>query len=230
MRQLDSDLWIADAPLRFLGLEVGTRMTVIRLPDSRLLLHSPIPTAPELVGEVKALGPVAYLVAPNRFHHLFVGAWQRACPDAELHVAPGLEKKRPDLAPAGILGDEPQPGWKEVLDQVCVRGMPLLNDVAFFHRPSATLLLTDLAFHIGPCSAPMTRLAFRLAGAYGRLTPTILERLLLRDREAFRRSLEQILEWPFERVVVAHGEVCERDAREQLARGYAWALGDRDAA
>jgi hypothetical protein len=61
-------------------------MTVVRLPDFKLLLHSPIAAAADLVRKVKALGPVAYLVAPNRFHHLFVGEWQRACPDASIYV------------------------------------------------------------------------------------------------------------------------------------------------
>jgi hypothetical protein len=42
--------------------------------------------------------------------------------------------------------------------------------------------------------------------------------------------LERILEWPFERVVVAHGEVSETGGREELVRGYSWLLGGRDAA
>ncbi len=65
MQQLHSDLWITDSPLRFLGLEVGARMTVVRLPGPKLLLHSPIAATADLVREVKALGPVAYLVAPT---------------------------------------------------------------------------------------------------------------------------------------------------------------------
>lgn len=225
MRQLHSDLWIADAPLRFLGLEVGARMTVVRLPGPRLLLHSPIAAAADLVREVQALGPVAYLVAPNRFHHLFVGEWQRACPDASIYVAPGLDTKRADLAIAGVLADAPEPGWKDAIDQVRVDGFPLANEVVFFHRPSDTLIVSDLAFNVGPGSPPLTRLAFRLAGGYGRLAPTLLERLFVRDRAAFRRSLERILEWPFDRVVVAHGEVSESGGRDELVRGYAWALG-----
>lgn len=224
MHQLASDLWIADCPLRFLGLEVGARMTIVRLPGSELLLHSPISATADLAHEVQALGPVAYLVAPNRFHHLFVGEWKRACPDASIHVAPGLETKRADLTIAGVLGDEPEAGWAGTLDQVVLRGFPFANEVVFFHRPSATLIASDLAFNVGPGSPPLTRLVFRLAGSYGRLSPTLLERLLVRDREAFRRSLSRILEWPFERVVVAHGDVCETGGREELVRGYAWAL------
>ena len=45
---------------------------VVRLPDGRLFLHSPIAPSDDLAREVEALGPVAYLVAPNKFHHLFV--------------------------------------------------------------------------------------------------------------------------------------------------------------
>lgn len=226
MHQLHSDLWIADSPLRFLGLEIGTRMTVVRLPGPKLLLHSPIAASTDLVKEVTARGPVAYIVAPNLLHHLFVGEWQRACPDASTYVAPGLDTKRADLTIAGVLADEPEPGWKDVLDQVHLRGFPFANEVVFFHRPSATLIASDLAFNVGPSSPPLTRLLFRLGGAYERLSPTLLERLLVRDRTAFRESLERILEWPFERVVVAHGEVSETGGREELVRGYSWVLGE----
>jgi hypothetical protein len=222
MRQLASEIWVVDQPLRFLGLEVGARMTVLRLPGRKLLLHSPIAVSSELVRAVEALGSVAYLVAPNRFHHLFAGAWQRACPGAALYVAPGLDAKRSDLRIAGVLGDTAEAAWAGILDQALVRGFPLSNEVVFFHGPSSTLIVTDLAFNIGSSSPLATRIAFRLAGAYGRLSPTIIERLLVRDRAAFRSSLARIMEWPFDRVVVAHGEVLEEGGRQELARGYAW--------
>jgi hypothetical protein len=222
MQQLHSDLWVTESPLRFLGLEIGARMTVVRLPGPKLLLHSPIAASPDLVREVNELGPVAYIVAPNRLHHLFVGEWQQACPEALLYVAPGLETKRPDLAIEGVLGDEPESGWKGVLDQIFLGGFPFANEIVFFHRPSATLIATDLAFNFRASSPLLTRLAFRLGGSYGRLSPSLLERVLVRDRAAFRRSLERILEWPFDRVVVAHGEVSEKGGREELVRGYGW--------
>ena len=225
MERLHSDLWVASAPQRFLGFEIGARMTVVRFADSRLLLHAPVAARPELVREVAALGVVTHLVAPNRFHHLYAGEWQRLFPDASLFVAPGLESKRPDLRIAGVLGREPEPGWAGTLEQEPIGGFPIPGEVVFFHRPSATLILTDLAFNVGPRSPAITRLAFRLGGAFGRVSPTPIERLLVRDRAAFRRSLERVLEWPFERVVVAHGEVSEKGGREQLRRGYAWVLG-----
>jgi hypothetical protein len=156
---------------------------------------------------------------------LYAGAWLEARPDAQLFLAPGLESKRPDLPLAGVLSDEPEPIWSGVLEQVVVRGLPITNEVVFFHAASRTLIATDLAFNIGPEHPALTRWAFRLSGAYRRLAPTNFERLLIRDRASFRASLERILEWPFERVIVAHGSVLETGGRRELARGYSWLLG-----
>lgn len=225
MNRLHEDLWVTEAPLRFFGLEVGARMTVVRLPGSKLLLHSPISATPELVQEVKALGSVAHLVAPNLFHHLYVAEWKREFPDAAIHVAPGLDAKRADLEVTGILTNTADAGWQGALDQVVVEGFPLVNEVVFFHPASATLIATDLAFNVGPGSPWLTRVAIRLSGTYGRLGPTLLERFFVRDRPAFRTALERILDWPFERVIVAHGEISEWGGREELIQGYAWLLG-----
>lgn len=227
MRQLHSDVWVAESPLRFLGLEVGSRMTVVRLPGPKLLLHSPIAPTAELVREIDSLGPVAYLVAPNRFHHLSIGKWLETHSEAQVYVAPGLDEKRSDLKIAGVLTDEPEAGWAEAMDQVLLEGLPLVNEVVFFHRASQILIATDLAFNVGSSSPLLTRTVFRLARAYGSLSPTLLERLMLRDRSAFRRSLQRVLAWPFERVIVAHGEVSESGGREELERGYAWVLEER---
>jgi len=225
MEQLDTDLWIQDAPLRFGGLEVGARMTVLRLPGNRLMLHSPIALSEAVAEEVQKLGTVAYLVAPNCFHHLFLSEWQQAFPEAEAFAAPGLDKKRPDLEGVKVLGDSPEAGWADQVDQVHAKGFQLLNEVLFFHRPSATLIATDLAFNIRESSPLLTRMAFSVIGSTGSVAPTLLERFFARDRKAFRRSLEQALSWPFERIVVAHGEVSESGGREELLRGYGWLLG-----
>jgi len=224
LRQLASDLWVIEQPLRFAGLEVGTRMSVIALEDGSLLLHSPIRPDPELREELDSLGRVRFAVAPNRFHHLHVADCVSAYPELRCFCAPGLERKRSDIEWHGILGDEAPEAWAGQLDQIRFRGFPLANEVLFFHRSSRTLLAADLAYNIGAESAAVTRLFFRLLGGYGRFGPTRLERLLIRDRAAARGSLERILEWDFERVILTHGEVLERGGPAALRAGYAWLL------
>jgi hypothetical protein len=224
VQQLAPDLWTAIRPQSFLGLPVGARMTVMRLSGDRLLLHSPIPLDAALRAELDALGPVAYVVAPNRVHHLYAGDVRKAYPEARLWIGPGLEKKRPDLVYEAILGDESPAEWRGEVDQAFFAGRPYENEVAFFHRASRTLILCDLAFNFGPRSPWRTRVFMSLIRSYGYLTPTKLDPLLIRDRRAARASLERILAWDFERVVVAHGEVQETGGKALLRDGYAWLL------
>src|SRR5690349_5167476 len=97
LRQLADSLWVAEQPHRYLGFDLVTRMTVLRLADGALWVHSPIRLSDELRSIVDSSGPVRYVVSPNRFHHVFVTDWQRAYPDAQTFGAPGLETKRSDV-------------------------------------------------------------------------------------------------------------------------------------
>jgi hypothetical protein len=224
LRRLAPDLWVVERPQRFYGLEVGSRMTVIRLAGGSLLLHSPVALDAGLRRELDAIGRVRFAVAPNRVHHLYAGSVAEAYPEARLWVGPGLERKRPDLVFEAVLGDEAPAEWKGQVDQVFFRGRPYENEVVFFHRASRTLLLCDLAFNFGPRAAAPTRLLMRLLRSYGRFGPSTLDPLLIRDRRAARQSLTRILDWDFDRVVVAHGDVLESGGREALRRGYSWLL------
>ena len=225
LRQLAPDLWVADRPQTFYGLPVGTRMTIIRLAGGALLLHSPVALDPQLRAELDAIGHVRYVVAPNRVHHLYAGAVATPYPEARLWIGPGLERKRPDLTFVGVLGDEAPEEWRKAVEQVFFRGRPYENEVVFFHRPSRTLILCDLAFNLGPGTATVTRLLMKLVRSYGVFGPSKLDPLLIRDRAAARASLERILAWDFDRVIVAHGDVLEHGGREALRAGYAWLLG-----
>jgi hypothetical protein len=194
------------------------------LRDGALFLHSPVGLSVALRGEIEALGRPRFAVSPNLLHHLYAAQYTEAYPELELYLAPGLQKKRPDLRHAGILSDEAPAVWAGQIDQALIHGYPILNEVAFFHRASRTLLVSDLAFNIRSDSSFATRMAFRLVGGYGRLGPSALERWLVRDHVAARRSLERVLAWDFDRVIVAHGHVEESGGHEALRRGYAWLL------
>jgi hypothetical protein len=219
--ELAPDLWIAPRPLRAAFLDIGTCMTVVRLPDGGVFLHSPVPTDGPTCAAVDAIGPVRAIVAPNRVHHFYAGDWKRAHPGARLLGAPGLAAKRKDLAFDGELGDGADVSYAGAIDQLVVRGAPFLSEVAFLHRASRTLLLTDLAFHPTPASRRGARIWCRLTrtGAFG---PNAVVRLCIRDRKAFRASIDRVLAWDFDRVTVTHGEPLETGGREALRRAYAF--------
>ncbi|MEN8181504.1 MAG: DUF4336 domain-containing protein [Myxococcota bacterium] len=222
LRALDEGLWVVDHPLVVGGLHLGTRSTVVQLTGGGVVVHSPGPLDPGLAEELEKLGPVRALIAPNRLHHLSLAGAGRAFPAARVFGAPGLAAKQPDLHLDEELGDEPPELWKTDLTQHCFGGAPRLSEVVFHHPASRSLLLTDLAFHVLHSDSRLTRVAMWLNDGYGRFGPTRLLRRTIRDRAAARASLELVLSWDFERVIVTHGEVLESGGREALRAAYAW--------
>jgi hypothetical protein len=98
LQQLDRHIWVAEQPLKFLGLPVGTRMTVILRADNSLLLISPIKIDRQLKQQLDNLGTVKYIIAPNLFHHLFLEHCQQLYPEAKLIAPLGIEAKQPNIA------------------------------------------------------------------------------------------------------------------------------------
>ncbi|MFB1480232.1 DUF4336 domain-containing protein [Corallococcus sp. RDP092CA] len=221
-RKLADDVHVFDAPFSVAGLELGGRMTVLRLPDGGLWVHSPVAFTPARRAAVEALGTVRFLVAPNLLHHLHLPDWSAAFPDARVVAPAGLRAKRPSLRIDQELDDTPDPAWAPVLEQMHVRGMPTVNEFLFFHRPSRTLLITDLAFHFQRADSRALRLYLRLNRAWGRLAPTVLERLLMKDKEAVRASIQRALKWDVERVIVCHGQVLEHGGQQAFHDAFSW--------
>ncbi len=224
MRELAEDLWVEDRRFRIAGLEVGSRMTVVRLEDGSLFLHSPVALDAELRAELSALGPIRHVVAPNLHHHVHLGDYQEL-QEVRLYAPPDLAAKRNDIRFDGELTDEAPDAWRGQIDQHCFQGAPYLKEVAFFHRPSGTLMLADLAFNFVECDHGPTRAWLWLMGALGRFGPPRHVRWLIRDKRAARRSIEVLLSWDVQRVVVTHGVVLQQSARRVLREAFAFLPG-----
>lgn len=227
LRPFGPDLWLADGPeTEVAGFRYPTRMAVVRLAAGGLLVWSPVGLSDGLRAGLKALGEVRWLIAPNSLHHVFLTEWRAAYPQARLHAAPGLER-RVGLVPDAELSDTPPAAWTDDLDQVVVRGNRITTEVVFFHRPSATVLFTDLLqqFPRGwfrGWRAIVARLDLMTEPAPA--TPRKFQ-VAFFDRAAGRAALGRILEWPAERVVMAHGRPVERDGRAFIARAFRWLTG-----
>jgi hypothetical protein len=207
LREFAAGLWVGEGPVvSFYGFPYSTRMAVIPLSGGGLFVWSPIALTAALKSEVDALGSVRCLVSPIKLHHLFLGEWQAAYPQARLYASPGLKKKRSDLRFDAELGDSPEPEWAADIDQVPLRGS-LMTEVVFFHRASRTVLFTDLVqnFPPNPGAPREWRASFF-------------------NRRAARDALEKILAWPIERVLIAHGEPVTENGAAFVRRAFAWLL------
>jgi hypothetical protein len=218
---LASNLWAVSKPLPLIIGDIGCRMTVVRLSDGKLLLHSPIALDDSLRRQLDGLGEVGWLVGPSRAHHLFLGDYARAYPSAQLCGAPGLPEKREDLRFHHVL-EEGAALWRGDLVFRVFRGAPMMNEVVFFHPSSRTLILTDLAFHLPPGARNRARAFHWLVGATGRFGPHRLIRLGIRDRKAARASLEELLTWDFDRVILSHGDILEQGGKERMRSAFSF--------
>lgn len=215
------DVWEISTPLRFLSVAVGTRMTVVRFPSGGLLLHSPISIDSGLQEQLAGLGQVKHIVVPNLFHHLFALKAQELYPDAVLSAPKSIEKKQPELRIDRELSIATAVDWEGVLEQVTIDGSILLETV-LFHRPSHTLITADLVENFETHDDWWTRQYLKLGGVYGKAGCHRLLRLAYRDRKAARKSLDRILAFDFERVIVAHGAVITLNAHERIRKAFDW--------
>jgi Domain of unknown function (DUF4336) len=211
LQNLAPELWVA---VRDFTSDVGhvhSRMTIVRLANGRLLIFSPVPIDSRLRAEVEALGQPDALLAPNVFHHLFVGEWLTAFPGTRVFCTPGLVAKRSDIKFDGILGDPRVFNWSTEVDQVRIDGVPRYDEVVFYHLASRTLIVADITFNYPP------EIAIQDPGGADGLGPHTRIRAATSDQDALRIK---VLKWPFVRVIVTHGDNVETCGHELFRRGF----------
>ena len=145
----------------------------------------------------------------------------KAFPQAGLYRTPGVVGKQPELD-FELLHEAAPSGWEGELDAIAVAGIPMLDELVLLHRATRTLVVTDIAFNVRHSDSWLTRAFMRINSAYGRFGPSRMLRLSIRDKSALRKSIDRILEWDFDRVIVTHGDVLESGGQDSLRLGYAW--------
>ena len=235
LKPIADGIWLIDGPAaRHCGLRCSSRATVVRLENGDLWVHSPTQITAALKAELQAAGPVRHLVAPNWLHYLNIADWQAAFPEATAWAAPGVTER---AAEHGMvlhfdrdLGwDAAETFWEGQLDQIIVRGSETHREAVFFHRASKTLILTDLivAFETAKLPVWMRPLAW-IAGvddSDGKMP--LGRKLRFRDKTLLADSVEQMINWGPERVILAHGRWYRLDGVGELHRAFRRLLYNR---
>ena len=202
---IEENLWELSAPLKLPGLRMDHRMTVVRLNSGELVLHSPVEYNPALRDAILNLGTPGWLLAPSRFHDMYWPLWFSAFPQARFVAVPGMNKERPELPFSDILAENSN-FWDNELLSIPIRGMPRINEYAFLHPATRTLIVADLVFNIdADAQNPLGKLFLRLNGIYRKPGISRIFRSFIKDKTAFRDSLQQILSHDFKRVIIGHG-------------------------
>lgn len=223
-RLLGANIWDHEIPIRFGGIPLWHRMTVIPLTNGGLLLHSPTRLDPASQEQFQKLGPIVAIVAPSWWHDLYLREYLNAYPDARLYGAPTLLRWNRSLRSAEFLRDWEPSLWKGEIDQIHVQGIGLfLDEIVFYHRPSRSLIVADLLFNLSEKDAWITRaLGSLVIGPFPGCRFARLYRLAVTDRQRMRSAVERILDWNFEQIIVGHGAVVDKNGKEVFRREFRW--------
>ncbi|MUL36908.1 DUF4336 domain-containing protein [Gloeocapsopsis dulcis] len=156
-------VWTFDQIQGIFYIVVPIRMTVVKL-EQGLLIYAPVAPTPECIRLVNELvaeyGDVKYIILPTISgieHKVFVGPFARRFPNAQVFVAPnqwsfplnlplswlGFPSKRTHVLPQ----DSSQAPFADECDYAILGAIELgpgrFAEVAFFHKRSHTLLVTD---------------------------------------------------------------------------------------
>ncbi|WP_392534282.1 DUF4336 domain-containing protein [Nostoc sp. C117] len=166
---IKNTIWNFDQIQGIFYVVVPIRMTIVKLEAGGLLVYAPVAPTPECIRLVKELvaehGNVKYIILPTVSgleHKVFVGPFARYFPTAQVFVAPnqwsfplnlplswlGLPPKRTQLLPE----DSSKTPFADEFDYAMLGPINLgtgrFAEVAFFHKRSHTLLVTDSVLSI----------------------------------------------------------------------------------
>lgn len=195
------------------------RAIVIRLNDSSLFVTSPIRLTSDLRADIDTLGAMKYIVSPNHLHHLHMGDWSQAYPDAKLYASPRLPSKRKDLSFYKTLStDTPEPEWAGQIEQ-CVfgNGNGWFDEIVFFHRASGTVIFTDLIMDFDPATFSLIAQVTTRWNQMYRHTPLGIQLAHTLNHPTLRNAFQTIRAWQPERAIVAHSPWLCAEGKRQVA-------------
>lgn len=201
-------------------------MTIIRLSCGGLFVHSPTEPTPALTTAVLRLGTPRWIVAPSRIHYWWLPAWHAAFPEAEVYAAPRVREQagsRIHFACRSLDRTQGYP-WDGEIATLPIAGR-FLTEVEFFHKPSRTLVLTDLIenFEADKVSRPL-RWLMRLAGILDPHGGIPRDLRMTFPKAVLRDAVIQMIAWYPERVILAHGRWYAKDGAAELRRAFRWLL------
>lgn len=216
LRQPAASLWTVDGTLGKSPL--WRRMTVVRLASGETIIHSGIRLDEGDMDALERLGRVAAIVVPNTMHNADAEFYAGRFPHAKVLVpSVARDKLAGRHRVDGTLEADWPAAWNGELERIAIAGTRV-GETAFIHHPTRTLILTDLCFNLGDSPTGIFRLLMRFNRALGRFGPTRLFMSMVKDRAAFSRSLAELAERDYDRIIVGHGSVIESGGKALMRR------------
>ncbi len=222
LRRLDTNLWCLDSHFVSMGCKGSVRMTVVATVLG-LVLYSPVDLCEEDVAALERIAPVAMILAPNLYHHLFLRQAVDTFAQARVYVPQGLEPKIGPIVRARTIAQDAH--WLEGTGlEAFTLASHAIRETVLFHPQSETLIVSDLLYNYQDEHFLAEKAFFRLIGCYARPAVAFYHRFSIRRGDAgLAALLARIDHWQPRRIVMSHGRIIERDDCSALMR-RAWAF------
>ncbi|KAH7882377.1 hypothetical protein F5I97DRAFT_1931566 [Phlebopus sp. FC_14] len=235
IREVAKDVWTFSRPFARLGIfQMGGRSTAIKLKDGGVWVLASTPLNDETKTKLNELGKVKYIINADAVHHLFLGEFKKAYPEAKLiGVVDTLKKTDTQgLNFDGLWGRDPpgtQYGFEDDIKHCYFSGFRN-KDVAFLHVTSKSLIEADLLLNL-PATEQVKRVYSKTSSWIPQATlkpDSWAHQRIIRgvttDAEAMKRDARTVASWDFSRIIPCHGDVIELDGNKAWRDAYKFFL------
>ncbi|MDG3085860.1 hypothetical protein P7F88_07030 [Vibrio hannami] len=217
-------LWYVDMPYKKLGLMHTHRMVIIKYDGDYLLIHSPVELNTALQTELSALGVIKGVIVPSPTYHQHLSEWWLSYTDAQFFATPTVIQKRSDLNFDGALSSKTPDLWKSELYQTAVLGMDNPRKLVMCDPKSRTLILSDNLLAVQPELPLGQKLLTWAYGVNKELKLPFSDKRHIDNMPLLRASVQEIMTWPFERLISNNGLKIEKNAKESFYQAFWWAF------
>jgi hypothetical protein len=220
IRRIAQDLFCVDG--EWYETAFRRRMTIIRLKDGTLAIHSAIRMDAKDYAELDKLGKVRIIIIPNIFHYSDAKAYFERYPNAQVYVPAQMrEKCAKHLPVAGVLERD----WPLQEELPCISFLnTLAGESVFIHKASRTLIVTDMTFNLTSTDfkSEIEKLVFgKWNGILDQFGPSQLTKhIAARNRKSVGTALKKIAAQDFDRVIMSHGKIVETEGKQKFLAGY----------
>ena len=129
-RQTADDVVVMSFPLRAFGIDFRRNVTLLRIADRRVVIHSTAPFTQKDIAAIRRFGEPAWLLDATLMHDTFVKDGRAALPGLPYLAPTGFEKAS-GVATQSL--DLPPSAWSGEINVVKIDGTKK-NEHALFHR------------------------------------------------------------------------------------------------
>lgn len=221
--RLEENLAVVDGDTP--GAPIPRRMTVVRLEDRSLVIHSAIALEEEEMAALEEFGQPAYLIVPNGFHRydarFYFERYRQLTVIAPHESTRRVEKVVPVTGGFELLPNDPSLSVEVLRGGKVGEAVLIVSSKSNGETPRESLVFNDMIFNVEQTQRGGAMAAFlKLVGSIGPARVTNIAKMaLVKNKGVLAEHLRELAARPnLARVIPAHGGIIDNEPGVVLKR------------